>query len=616
MFEVLKYEKKRHTQPAATPTSSYEPQRNVEQMSFLFWGEHCVECTAPSCYTTCELYEMRPDRRCRRLTYGMYKNRNFPSLRGYGAEMSFKRWAQLTTRGNTRLQPVRRVIRSERWISYAAPLLDRVLSLLSRVTGDIRWNYPSVSLLERFCRRLHSSQNGNGAGLQPDAFLLEVYNPTEKTINMQLAMRPAKRRPDDPVCLTPSLVSTISFKPGYSRHEFERSAFQPLLDAHPFFDISLTPQADEEARLVFLTADFVAYSKKKTTAEKDIKCVVWDLDNTLWEGTLVENDAVRLRDGIEDLLKHLDERGILLSIVSKNDEASALAKLDEFGISRYFLYPQINWMPKSQNIRTIAERLNIGLDTFAFVDDNRFELEQVSHAVPMVTCIDVKDIARLRQDPRFGGSNSAEAKRRRALYRDAIEREQKQAEFNDDYLGFLAYCEIKLEVQPYRPEDFTRVSELVQRTNQLNFSGRKYTREQLAEVLASPDLAKYVLKCSDRFGDYGTVGFSLVRSSRHDIYVEDFMLSCRVQGKMIELAFFAHLKEHHNPGNATRLAINFRETGRNKPAQNILEQLHFRKDSASGGLHLDLAAPICPRPLLQVRCEVREETPDKAASAR
>src|SRR5690349_19777016 len=265
MFEVLKYEKKRHTQPAAIPTFSYEPQRDVEQMSFLFWGEHCVECTAPSCYSTCELYEMRPDHRCRRLTYGMYKNRNFPCLRGYGAEMSFKRWAQLTTRGNTRLQPVRRVIRRERLITYTAPLLDRVLSLVSRVTGDIRWNYPSVALLERFCRRLHSRQSGNGAAAEPDAFLLEVYNPTEKTINMQLAMRPAKKRPDDPLCFTPSLVRTISFKPGYSRHEFERSAFQPLLDAHPYFDISLTPQADEEARLVFLTADFVAYAHKRAT---------------------------------------------------------------------------------------------------------------------------------------------------------------------------------------------------------------------------------------------------------------------------------------------------------------------------------------------------------------
>lgn len=608
MFEVLKYEKKRHTTPPAAPATAYEPHRDIEQMSFLFWGEHCVECTAPSCYSTCELYQKRPDHRCRRLTYGMYKNRNFPSLRGYGAEMSFKRWAQLTTRGNTRLQPLGKVVRREKLISYAAPVLDSLGSLLGRITGDIRWHYISFALLERFCRRLNR-QNGSGKAAPPDAFLLEVYNPTEKTIQMQLAMRPAKRRPEDPLCLTPSLVRTVSFAPGYSRYEVERTAFQALTDAHPYFDISLTPQADEEARLVFLTADFVIYAKKEGAARKDIKCVVWDLDNTLWEGILVENDEVRLRSGLRELLQHLDSRGILLSVVSKNDEVSAMGKLQELGLSECFLYPQINWMPKSQNIKTIAERLNIGLDTFAFVDDNPFELEEVSHALPTVTCIHVGEMARLRQDARFQGSDSAEAKQRRWFYREAITREHKQSEFADDYLGFLAYCEIKLDVHPYREEDLTRVSELVQRTNQLNFSGRKYTGEQLAEVLRNPELDKYVLKCSDRYGDYGTVGFSLVRPLAEELRVEDFMLSCRVQGKMIEQAFFAHLQEHHNSGQAARLTINFQETARNKPAQQVLQQLHFRQNGAGNGLWLDLNTPICSRPLLQVRCKSSKEAP-------
>lgn len=607
MFELHQYQSYLRRSPSAAPEHSYTNVQNVEKMSLLAWGEHCVECAAPSCYKTCDLYQPRPDRRCRRFAYGMYKNTQFPSLRGYGAEVVFKKWGQLSARGNTALANVASLQRRERMIQKVAPILDAVGSFIYRLTGDIRWNYPSFALLERLGRRQHARFTTVKVNDVPDAFLLEVYNPNPETVNMQLAMRLAKSEGGDLLQIKPSFVTTVSFPPGYFRYQFERRLFQAVTECGLPFDISITPEADNSVRLVFLTADFVRFKPASPAQQKAIKCLVFDLDQTLWDGVLIEDDKVLLKPAVREMLRLLDERGILLSIASKNSHEQAWKRLQEFGIADYFLYPQISWIPKSQGIKTIAERLNIGLDTLAFVDDSSFELKEVAHVVPEVTVINAVEIPRLLSDPRLQGSRSGEARQRRRYYREAIAREEKQSAFGSDYLGFLADCRIQLEIKPYIESDRERVSELVQRTNQLNFSGRKYAARDLAPILQDPGLEKFVLACSDRYGDYGTVGFSIVRQERSEIRIEDFMLSCRVQGKLIEQAFFQHLLEHHNVGGATRLWINFQETVRNKPAQQVLEKLNFAGRPGEPGLFLDLASSFSDRDLIKVNCTCSQQ---------
>ncbi len=120
-----------------------------------------------------------------------------------------------------------------------------------------------------------------------------------------------------------------------------------------------------------------------------------------------------------------------------------------------------------------------------------------------------------------------------------------------------------------------RVAELVQRTNQLNFSGRKYSRDELQKVIADPALGKYVLRVSDKYGSYGTVGFCLVETRPATLEVLDFMLSCRVQSKFIEQALFSHLLAHHNPAGAKAIWVNFKKTDRNTPAYNVLCAIGF-----------------------------------------
>jgi FkbH-like protein len=585
LFELDKYDRSLHRQKPAVPKLPYEFVSGIQWMSLLYWAEHCVECAAPSCYQSCDLYQPRTDVRCRRFTFGALKNPNFPSLRGYGVEVSFKKWAKLEAYGNLRLSSLRNVFLGETLVEWSAPATNLFGKIMARLTNKLRWNAVTHEALEELVRRLHQKRP---KGSFPDAFLLEIYNPTDEVIRLQLSFTPisgANPSKSALVQLSRSFRAVIVCPLGYSRHQFETALFRQIIETdHPFL-ISIIPETDNNARLVFLTAEFVKFAESSKRAETNtVKCLVLDLDNTLWNGVLIENDRIVLQQEIISLLKQLDERGILLSIASKNDYETAWKKLEEFGIAEYFLYPQISWNPKSQSIRTVAERLNIGLDGLAFVDDNPFELDEVSRVLPEVTCVNAREIASLLSDPRFQGSATPDSRRRRHLYQEAAAREAAQESFGSDYLGFLSSCEIHLEVAPYSQKESERVAELVQRTNQLNFSGCKYTRDQLDDILSNPRLDKFVLKSSDRFGSYGTVGLCIVERTLTALCVQDFMLSCRVQSRLLERAFFSHLMEHHNPDDASHLWVNFRPTTRNKPARQVLESLGFREcDFLSSG---------------------------------
>jgi FkbH-like protein len=595
MFEFDKYDSTRRRIAPAEPKLSYEPITNVTNLALLMWGEHCTECAAPSCYTTCDLFEARNDTRCRRFAYGMYKNENFKSLRGFGVEVEFKKWGSLEARGNTAMQPLDRVLTEERLIETSSPFVTQAGNLVNRVTGDPRWRYVTWAGLEQVGRRLHTLSKRTA---RCDAFLLELYNPMEQPVTLRFQINVYKpgaaklgRKPEE---LPLPFVAKVTCPPGYSRHQFEARFFERVTASGLPFDIAITPEGDNTAHLVFLTCDFVIFDKAKATAgQKDgalpaIKCIVWDLDNTMWKGVLLENPDVALRDGIADTIKRLDGVGILHSISSKNDHENAWKRLTDLGLVEYFLYPRINWMPKSENIKQIAADLDIGIDTFAFVDDNPFELQEVGRALPKVTCIDIVNLETALADERFKGSTSADAKNRRRYYQDAIVRESKAASFGDDYRGFLASCDIKLDIKSFAPDDLERVAELVQRTNQLNFSGNKYKRDEIKPLLDDPTLEKLILSVTDNFGSYGVVGFGMVRRAEGSINVQDFMLSCRVQGKFIEQAFFNHLTQQP-AGDYKRIWVNYKQTPRNTPARHVLDALSFAERRGEPRLSLELA---------------------------
>jgi HAD superfamily phosphatase (TIGR01681 family) len=421
------------------PTVPYGYARDLSAASFLYWGEHCVECAEPACFQTCDLYVSRPDGRCRRFARGIVRNPRFPSARGYGAEVSFKKWGKLEARGNSALIEHRRLMLLEKMIGGLRPAVNLFGSAAWRVTGDARWRSIASRMIERAVRKAHARRGRT----RPEAFLLEIFNPSETTAALHVTFNVARKELAtlalDARALLPSFRKRLELCPGYSRHEIPYAELAPVAESGLPFDIALIPEADSNPTLIFLCADFVRFAGELRPSEPAqevglaIKCVVLDLDNTVWQGTLLEEEHVKPDGKVLELIRTLDQRGILLSVASKNDYASAAAKMKEIGIEEYILYPQISWMPKSEGIKVIAEKLNIGLDTFMFVDDNEFELDEVSQSLPMVTCVNAREIASLLENPRLRGSSTSEAKRRRLMYRDAMVRENEERQYGDDF---------------------------------------------------------------------------------------------------------------------------------------------------------------------------------------
>ncbi|WP_225421520.1 HAD-IIIC family phosphatase [Sphingomonas parva] len=573
MFE---FDKHRPMREASRPRHSYVPAGAPSRRAFLLWGEHCTECAAPDCYASCSLYEARSDGRCRRFEYGVYPNPHFARDGRPAAEVVFRRWGKIEAQANLRLLPSGVVAAAERVAGTLVPWIDRAGTLVARLTGDQRWSWLSYSLLERLNRRLRRAR-----ATEPDAFVAEVYNPGEAPVTLLLSMAVDRSGCDPearPEQLPRPFLRTLTLNPGYNREEVPAGAFGQLISAGLAFSIALTPGAEDGAQLVFLALDLVkqgARSVKRalSPAQPAAKCVIFDLDNTLWDGVLLEG-GVRLRNGVGEIFRGLDERGILISVVSKNAPEDALAQLRRLGLEDYLLHPSIGWGPKSDGVRQIAQRLDIGTDSLIFVDDNPFEREEVAGAVPGVEVLPDTALFRLLEHPRLQGAVTEESRRRRLMYREASARSEAAAAYGDDYLDFLRACEIRAEIRPPRPDDRERISELVQRTNQLNFSGRKYRPDEVEALLADPERESYVVRCSDRYGDYGIVGFCLARFEGETLRIDDLMLSCRVQGKFIEEALFAHLAAR--PGRrVARIAVNYAQTARNGAARAVLDALRF-----------------------------------------
>lgn len=600
MFEFDKHDLRQG--PGARPSAAYTPFEGGRQRAFLLWGEHCTECAAPDCYASCNLYAPRPDGRCRRFEHGVYRNRNFPSAAGYGAEVVFRRWGKIEAQGNTALLPGRLVSAAEGAAGFAAPLADRLGSRARRVSGDQRWSWLSHSMLERLNRRL-ARRSG-----RPDAFVAEIYNPGDAPVTLLLSMAVDRTRlpqPLPPSQLPRPLLRTLTIPPGYFREDIPAREFEQITASGLPFSIALTPGAEDGTHLVFLSLDLVKYQRtadspapSAASARPAAKCVVFDLDNTLWDGILLEG-SVQLRANIAETFRTLDERGILISVVSKNAPEDALAQLRRCGLEDYLLHPQIGWGPKSEGVRRVAQRLDIGIDTLIFVDDNPFERAEVAEVLPAVEVLPDTAMATLLDHPRLQGAVTDESRRRRYMYKEAGARAEAAAAYGDDYQAFLRECRIEVEIRPPLPEDRERVTELVQRTNQLNFSGRKYKAEEVEAILADPTREKYAVRCRDRYGDYGIVGFCLAVREGGGVRIQDLMLSCRVQGKFVEQALFAHLARR--PGWSARfIEVNFVPTARNGAARAVLDALGFAA-SEQGLLRREIGADEAAPDIVRVK---------------
>jgi FkbH-like protein len=276
---------------------------------------------------------------------------------------------------------------------------------------------------------------------------------------------------------------------------------------------------------------------------KEIKCVIWDLDHTVWHGVLLEDEEVTLRPGVREVLEALDARGILLSIASRNDPDQALARLRAFDLDQFFLYPQIGWGAKSESVRTIQEQLNIGIDTLAFVDDQPFERDEVRFACPEVLCVDAAELSEIpahpRMNPRFITDDS---RKRRQMYQADIDRNTEEKSFVGPQEEFLASLDMTFSIQRASRDDLQRAEELTVRTNQLNTTGYTYSYDELDELRRSPGHLLLIASLDDKYGSYGKIGLVLVEKGPALWNIRLLLMSCRVMSRGVGGLLINHVR--------------------------------------------------------------------------
>jgi FkbH-like protein len=273
------------------------------------------------------------------------------------------------------------------------------------------------------------------------------------------------------------------------------------------------------------------------TLDRPVKLVVWDLDETLWEGTLSEGPVLVPQARI-DLVRALNRRGIVNAICSKNDEADARAQLVGAGLWDEFVFASIDWTPKGERVAGIIEDAQLRAPDVLFVDDLPFNREEVRHAAPGIRVAGPEVLDGLLDRPGFAGKDDG-ALTRLHQYRVL---ESKLADRRASVGGneaFLRSCVIRVGVVTDTASQAERLFELVNRTNQLNFTKRRLDWEEFSSMLDEPGRASGFVRVRDRYGDYGICGFFSV--SPHDGTLTDFLFSCRILHMGVEQWVYEYL---------------------------------------------------------------------------
>lgn len=295
-----------------------------------------------------------------------------------------------------------------------------------------------------------------------------------------------------------------------------------------------------------------------------IKCVVWDLDNTIWNGIILEEDKITLKNNIIEILDTLDKRGILLSIASKNNYDDAIVKLNEFGIGHYFLYPQINWNAKSNSILEIQQSLNIGLETILFIDDQEYELEEVKYSIPEVTVINANHYEKILDmeilKPRIVTEDSS---KRRLMYIQDQQRKEYEENFKGPSSQFMSSLNMIFTMSLAQEEDLLRAEELTIRTNQLNSTGIQYSHEELKSFIHSPKHQLWICELVDKYGSYGKIGLALIEVEENALKIKLLLMSCRIMSRGVGTVLLTMIMKQAKRMNK-KLIAEFVRTPRNR----------------------------------------------------
>jgi len=350
-----------------------------------------------------------------------------------------------------------------------------------------------------------------------------------------------------------------------------------------------------------------------------VKVAVVDLDDTLWKGVVGEDGFARLKMGadppgtpyraLQRALLALRERGIVLAVSSKNDEADAMEVLskhpDMLVRPAHFATMRINWENKTENIRSIARELNVGLDAIAFIDDNPVERAEVLAMLPQVRVLDLppepSKYARIvLENPFFQRvtAASAEDRQRTQFYQEQAQRATMLASVGSKEEFYRSLGQVA-DIAAANDLTLGRVAQLTQKTNQFNLTTRRYSEADIARFMSDPERRLLTIKVSDRLGDNGIVGAAITQDDGDACRLDTFLLSCRVIGRGIETAFIAYIADLARLRGKSRLVGMFCPTAKNELAKHFYEDHGFRRiaDDADGSAwELGLATSVLKAP--------------------
>ena len=307
------------------------------------------------------------------------------------------------------------------------------------------------------------------------------------------------------------------------------------------------------------------------------KVLVLDCDNTIWRGVVGEDGVagIALDPGflaVQDFAIEAEAKGVLVCLASKNAEADVMRVFDERAdmhlARRHVVAHRVNWELKSANLRVLARELNLGLDSFVFLDDNPVECGLMQEMLPEVVTLQLASpdsapglLANLWTFDK--ASVTAEDQRRTEMYRQNAEREQLESSATD--IGaFLASLDLKIAIAAPAEEDWPRVSQLTHRTNQFNFTTRRRSEPEIRAL--GEGTTVQAVHVSDRFGDYGLVGVVVATEAADAVEVDTLLLSCRVLGRGVEHRMLANLGQLAQQRGKATVRLRLIRTPKNEPA--------------------------------------------------
>lgn len=528
------------------------------------WEEHCLECSAPLCYETCPHFIARADGRCMRFVNSFEVNQEEKGCCGQSARVKFRKWANMMTIIFPAMLSVEDIVK----LTNKNQTLGKGLHFIvnSPLPKLLKWQ--GIRTIEYVRRRSlkHLEETNNTA----DAFVFHGFSYQDVSYRLILEIYDSH---------TPVFKKSFWIEPGENLIFLPASELSDACNTAGYL-VKIYPENDIEADIDILWCDFVKGDIKdlQEPAPK-VKCVVWDLDNTLWNGTLIETnstDQLALNSGVKEIVEELDARGIIQSVASKNDFESAWKVIENLGLQEYFLYPQIHWNAKSGSMRQIAKSLNIGIDSLALIDDSIFEREQVKSTCPSVRTYDIADLQGLLERTEFCVPVTEESRNRRKMYMSEAKRNEMMQEDNTDTVEFIRKCNLGINIFiPKSSAEIERCFELTVRTNQLNMSGNKYNREAFEVVLRAEGTKNFAFICSDDFGAYGIVGFGQYRVQNNRLIFSEFAMSCRVAGKYVESALFTALLEKEKVEEGE---FHVKKTKKNVLLRNTLQDIGFETE--------------------------------------